>query len=129
MDAYGAQVFFELCPVPVLISPDGEKIVTCGHLSSKLEENHPLRRAYEIWLGRKDTGRSSWDLVATLYAIAPHCPYFTQIDFGKCRYSFDERRLQVGEAENSSFKLLKTNCDDGIMQKLLNECMLGSLTL
>ena len=53
MDAYAAERFFTLCPTPVYISAEGSEIVTGEHLSTRLNSDHPLRQAYELWLGKK----------------------------------------------------------------------------
>ncbi len=129
MDAYATERFFDLCPVPVFISPEGEKIITGGHLTAKLEDTHPLRRAYEIWLGKESCGRSSWDLIATLYAISPDTPYLSQSDLGVCRYSAKEKRSYVSKSKSARCKLLRTSCECELMAKILNECMLGSFTV
>ena len=129
MDAYATERFFELCKTPILISSEGEKIITGGHLTAKLCDTHPLRRAYEIWLGKENTGRSSWDLIATLYAIMPDCPYLKQTDFGVCRYSAEEKRSCVIKSEPAQCKLLQTDCDDDFMAKILNVSILEDLTI
>ena len=126
MDAYASEQFFALCPVPVFISPQGSEIITGEHLSSALDSNHPLRLAYELWLGKQHCGRQSWDLIATLYAINPSTPYLTQRNLGLCYYDVAKKKLHIDESENSNFKLISTNFSDDYIKKLLNECMLGN---
>lgn len=128
MDAYAAERFFALCPVPVYISSEGTNIITGEHLTTRLKSDHPLRRAYELWLEKENCGRSSWDLIAALYAIKPDCPYLTQSDLGICRYHADEKRLYTNKTENAQFKLLSTNCEPELMVKMLNEYMLGNFS-
>ena len=129
MDAYATERFFELCPTPVFITPEGEKIITGEHLTAKLCDTHPLRRAYEIWLGKENTGRSSWDLIATLYAINPDTSLISVSDLGVCRYSAEEKRSYVIKSEPVKCRLLQIDCDDAFMAKLLNGRMLGDFTV
>ena len=60
-------------PVNIAISSYGEDITTGELLRYKLPEDHPVRRAYEVYLNpahlfRPVTNRPSWDQVAVLYA-------------------------------------------------------------
>ena len=128
MDAYAAKRFFDLCPVPVYISPEGADIITGAHLS-RLHSQHPLRRAYELWLGKEGCGRASWDLIASLFAINPSCPHLTQRDLGTCRYSSTEKKLYECDSLKGQFKLLSTSCEPSLMANLLNEYMLGNFDL
>ena len=126
MDAYSAERFFALCPTPVYISPEGTEIVTGAHLTKRLNSNHPLRKAYEIWLEKENCGRASWDLIAALYAIKPDSPYLKESDLGVCRYNVDEKCLYTDETKNAQYKLISTNCETQIMVDALNEYMLGN---
>ena len=126
MDAYASERFFALCPTPVYISPEGTAIVTGGHLTARLDATHPLRRAYEIWLGEKNCGRASWDLIAALYAIDPDHPYLKVSDLGTGRYNVDKKCLYTDETKNTQFKLLSTNCETQTMVDALNEYMVGN---
>ncbi len=71
MDAIAAQTFFTLCPVPVYVSGGGGSVLVGETYSDDLDNQHPLRRCYEIYLGGKNKARPSWDLVAVLYAMDP----------------------------------------------------------
>ena len=126
MDAYAAERFFALCRVPVYISAEGSKIVTGAHLTKRLNSNHPLRKAYEIWLEKENCGRASWDLIAALYAIKPDSPYLKESDLGVCRYNVDEKCLYTDETENTQYKLISTSCETQTIVEALNEYMVGN---
>ncbi len=125
MDAYGASKFFELCPVPVFISGEGEDIITGDMLSSRLDNGHPVRRAYEIWQGRENCGRSSWDLVSALAAIEPQTPYLRYKKIGECTYNEEENHIRIAEGESSQYVLVSTAFDNEKTADLLNAYILG----
>lgn len=52
----------------------GEELGT-GECLRKAAANNPVRRIYELYLG-KALSRPSWDLIATLYAVRPDAPYW-----------------------------------------------------
>ena len=51
MDRTATDIFFSKCPVPIFVCPEGTHVVTGHTLSSRLEESHPLRIAYESFTG------------------------------------------------------------------------------
>ena len=106
MDAQSTKTFFELCPVPIYISAQGKTIVTGSHLGEFLEADHPVRKAYSIWLGVENAGRASWDLIASLYAIHPGTPYLKCRDFGKCTYDAENKITHVEKVYNPPCKTL-----------------------
>ncbi|MBQ2967269.1 MAG: nucleoside hydrolase [Clostridia bacterium] len=126
MDAQSTKTFFELCPVPIYISAQGKTIVTGAHLGEFLEADHPVRQAYSIWLGAENTGRASWDLIASLYAIHPDTPHLKCHDFGKCSYDTENKVTLVEKVHNSPCKTLHITCTDEQMTEILNDCMLGA---
>lgn len=127
-DTYAAERFFSLCPVPIYISAEGAAIITGENLSTALKSEHPLRRAYETWLGKKNCGRCSWDLIAALYAIEPESPYLMCKNHGNCFYDANEKRLHTNKAENAQCKTIHINCESEMMKKLLNGYMLGNFS-
>ncbi|MCO8124587.1 sulfatase-like hydrolase/transferase [Stieleria sp. TO1_6] len=62
-------------PGAIYFSGQGEKIGT-GKRRGELPADHPLRVAYDLFLGEKPT-RSSWDQVALLFAVRPDADYWT----------------------------------------------------
>ena len=125
MDAYAAEVFFDKCKAPIDISPEGQEIITGAHLSSRLEDDHPLRLAYETWLGKRDAGRSSWDLVATLSAIDENALELEYRPMGDCHYDASEMRLNVGTVTDGLIRLIATRCDAEMIARVLDRYMLG----
>ena len=97
MDRVGAKAFFDRCPCPVCISPDGIRVITGGTFSASLPEGDPLRLFYEIYNEGPFRGRMSWDLIAVLYAIDPKNPLFEKETHGKVCYDDRENRTYWDE--------------------------------
>ncbi len=66
-DVPAARLFFENCPVPVVVADYllGEKILTGGRLLQR-EPQNPAAECYRIFCGG---ARSSWDPVVAFYAV------------------------------------------------------------
>ena len=124
-DALGAKQFFALCPVPVYISAEGGNVITGAHLSASLPHTHPLRQAYEIWLGQQNTGRPSWDLIASLYALEPDSPYLRLEALGDCQYDAEEKSLHIHSSAYGNCHDLHVSCSPVEMAQVLNSYMLG----
>lgn len=86
MDGESSRDFFTLCPVSVYVSGTGTDVITGSSLTSALLASHPLRQIYELFTGKEHTGRSSWDLIATLYATDPSTPLLKTVSKGTCRF-------------------------------------------
>ena len=129
MDAYATEKFFSLCPVHIYISAEGTNILTGEYLSTALMDEHPLKCAYEIWFGQKNCGRSSWDLIATLYAIESETSYLTCKDLGGAFYVAKEKKLYINDFENKNIRQIYLNCEPKTMSELLNKHMLGDFEL
>lgn len=128
MDALATKNFFLKCPVPIYISSLGSKVVTGEMLSSVLPKEHLLRRAYEQWLGKENTGRSSWDLIAALFAINPKTLYLKSLKYGNCTYCPETKLTNVEKCENPKCEIIELNCTDEEMKAILNKCMLGDFS-
>jgi len=61
-------------PGPIHFSGDGEKVGT-GKRRTDLSVSHPMRVAYDLFLGEKPT-RSSWDQTALLIAARPDARFW-----------------------------------------------------
>lgn len=129
MDACGAEQFFALCPSPVYASAAGADVLTGGHLSTVLPEEHPIRRAYEIWLGGKNRARASWDLIAALFAMQPDTPYLSCRDLGDGLYSASEKRFYKKETGGRTVKEIVLNCTPSQMAEYLDGYMLGKFDM
>lgn len=106
MDGESAEEFFKLCPVPVYVSGEGTDIVTGATLSATLEAGHPLRVAYEQWLGGEGRGRASWDLIAVLFAIEPESALFKAVERGTCRFEKEPPRSYWENGERKDFQII-----------------------
>ena len=122
MDIKGAEIFFEKCPVPVHISPDGGPVHTGAHLTDSLSEDHPLRIAYENYNGPR-TGRSSWDLIAVLQAIRPGNPWQHLEPLGTVYVNSEEKYMRWDPEGNRKDQLVKSDITDEEMTGLLNGMM------
>ena len=124
-DALAAENFFKLCPCKIFVSAEGTGVLTGEHLSSVLPEEHPLRRAYEIWLLGPNRSRSSWDLIAALYAINPDTPLLYCENLGDGFYNLSEKRFYKTDTGNKNIKQIFLSCEPQKMAEVLNKCMLG----
>ncbi len=77
MDIEAAEYVVNNSPVPIHVSSYGEDILTGASLSYRLSEDHPVRRAYEIFLKGPGKKRPSWDQIALLYAMGHDRDDFT----------------------------------------------------
>lgn len=93
MDRTATEIFFAACPVPVIVCPLGTDVVTGHTLSARLPASHPLRIAYESFTGGPHRGRSSWDLIAVLYAVCPKTPHLRAEAHGTIRYDASLHRM------------------------------------
>jgi len=62
-------------PSDVFFSGDGGRIHTGRLLRKQASPENPVKRAYDLYLGSRET-RPSWDQVALLYAVEPEAPYW-----------------------------------------------------
>ena len=116
MDAKAAKEFFELCPCPVAVSYTGSDIITGNLLNSTCPQDHPVRRAYQIWSGGK--GRSSWDLIAALYAMNPTLSVFKVT--GNCCIEYDSKEKIALIKDGTRDSIIGLNCTNATMENMLN---------
>jgi len=90
MDALAAEHVVNSSPVPLHISSTGVDVRTGSSLSDLLPPDHPVRRAYEIYLGVPNKSRSSWDQIALLYAMNQDEPLFRVSSGYRISYSAQE---------------------------------------
>ena len=117
MDAKSTKGFFEICPCPIFISYLGTDIITGARLDKTLPIEHPVRKAYEIWSG--GNGRSSWDLIATLFAINPTLKAFKIVD--KCRIEYyDDKKTALLKRNGTRDSIIGLNYTNKEMEDMLN---------
>lgn len=76
MDAVAAEYVVNTSPVPLHISSTGVGVLTGNTLSDLLPHDHPVRQAYEIYLGGPNKSRPSWDQIALLYVMGQDAELF-----------------------------------------------------
>jgi hypothetical protein len=71
MDTIGAATVLNGWPRPITVSELGTEVYVGPRFISAAPEDHPVRRAFEIWLGNwgQPQGRPSWDQVALIRAV------------------------------------------------------------
>ena len=116
MDAEATERFFATCPSPVFVSYAGRGIITGQPLMQILPEDHPVRRAYEIWTGGK--GRDSWDLIAALYAMDPDSSVFREREQGRIVYDCNTKNAQIMPGTRD--RIIEPTLTDEQMAELLN---------
>jgi hypothetical protein len=89
MDPLGSEAVVAAMPVPIHASPDGSAVITGATLSDRLPASHPLRLSYEMYNEGERRGRSSWDLIAVLYALEEGSPLFVANARGRLHYEAD----------------------------------------
>jgi len=125
MDRVGAKAFFDRCPCPIYVSPDGMDIITGSCFSSALQVGHPLRTIYEIYNQGPNKGRMSWDLVALLFALDPESSIFNIETHGTICY--DDTCNVVYWNENGhrkDYQITSKNTPEE-MASLLDDIMIG----
>ncbi len=86
MDREATERVIKTLPLPMYASPDGADIITGYSFSKDLPNNHPVRIAYEKHNAGQNKGRSSWDIIATLYALEPDNKVFEDRALGQIEY-------------------------------------------
>ena len=116
MDAEATEHFFATCPVPAYVSYAGRGIITGRPLMQNLPEDHPVRRAYEIWTDGK--GRDSWDLIAALFAMNPDSAIFREREKGRIVYDRNAKSAKITSGMRD--RIIEPTITDEQMAELLN---------
>ena len=117
MDKVSSIEFFKKCPVSVYISKMGTDIITGKYFSAKLPNEHPLRIAYESFMGGEGIGRQSWDLIALLYAIKPNSGNFETKTYGTVKFNGNKTYWKQ-DCERQDFVINLTLSDKEITSAL-----------
>lgn len=118
MDYMAANRFFARCPVSVYVSSEGTDVITGGSFSSRYEKDHPLRIAYETYLLEENKGRSSWDIIAVLFALGYDSELFTSTSYGQISYLLPDKTLWR-EKEIREDYLVSLNISDEEMSNII----------
>jgi inosine-uridine nucleoside N-ribohydrolase len=89
MDSEAAAAVLNHWPAPLTVSAWGADIHTGASLAEQTSPGNPVRRAYELFLQGPSKSRSSWDLVAVLFAVRGPGDLFREISGS--RIHFDPR--------------------------------------
>ena len=127
MDREGAKAFFDRCPCPIYVSPDGMDVITGHTFSSVLPVGHPLRMFYEIYNEGPNKGRMSWDLIALLYAMNPENPIFTSETHGSVRYHDEINQIYWDEAGSRTDYQVTSTISAEEMSNLLEQMLTESI--
>lgn len=123
MDRIGTECFFENCPVSVHISKEGSLAITGSEFSSHYKKEHPLRIAYESFMGGENIGRSSWDLIAILYAVDAENEIFETVSFGTVKYKTDNTVYWEEDAKRQD-RIVKLTVSDTEIAEILDGLLL-----
>ncbi len=126
-DGEAARIFFSLCPSPIYTSSEGEDVISGAHLTKSLSEDHILRRAYEMYLLEKNCGRSSWDLIATLYAIEPNTSYLECKTSGDLVYDTETNTTRTTQISSGRFQKILLARPKDELKAFLDGYMLGKV--
>jgi len=85
MDRPAAHVVIWNWPTPIMFTGLGMDVMTGKRLMVDAPADNPVRAFYGAFLrANKVSERSSWDLIAVLYAVRGLSDYFTSVTSGRC---------------------------------------------
>ncbi len=85
MDGAAAHKVISDWPGKIMFTGLGQDVMTGARLVAQGPKNNPVPAFYRnFFKGHKVSERSSWDLIAVLYAVRGLSDYFTAISEGKC---------------------------------------------
>ena len=104
-------------PTTIYFSGMGAEVGT-GRTRNQLPADHPLRVAYDLYLGDKPT-RPSWDQAATLFAVRPNAPYWKLRQTGSNHIFENGTNRWVDEPDLARHVLVEYAADPGeVIQQL-----------
>jgi inosine-uridine nucleoside N-ribohydrolase len=85
MDGVAAHKVISDWPGKIMFTGLGKDVMTGGRLVARAPKDNPVPAFYRnFFKGYKVSERSSWDLIAVLYAVRGLSNYFTAVSEGKC---------------------------------------------
>lgn len=85
MDGAAAHKVISDWPGKIMFTGLGKDVMTGGRLVAQGPKDNPVRAFYRNFFeGYKVSNRSSWDLIAALYAVRGLSDYFAAVSGGKC---------------------------------------------
>jgi inosine-uridine nucleoside N-ribohydrolase len=109
MDGAAAHKVISDWPGKIVFSGLGIDVMTGARLVAQGPKGNPVPAFYRNFFeGHKVTERSSWDLIAVLYAVRGLSNYFTAVSEGKCISQEDGRNKWVpGPIQNHAYLVYK----------------------
>jgi inosine-uridine nucleoside N-ribohydrolase len=109
MDGPSAHRVIRDWPGKIVFTGLGREVLTGKQLMARYTNAHPVRAFYSEFLkAYKTDARSSWDLIAVLYAVRGPADYFTVVTGGRCVSQKDgSNHWQPGPAGNHAYLAYK----------------------
>lgn len=109
MDGAGAHKVISEWPGKIVFTGLGKDVMTGGRLAAEGPKDNPVPAFYRNFFeGYKVSERSSWDLIAVLYAVRGASDYFAVVSDGKCVSREDGSNQWIpGPPRNHSYLLYK----------------------
>ncbi|SFS87773.1 nucleoside hydrolase [Paenibacillus sp. BC26] len=110
-------------PTPIVFSgfEIGAPIHTGRSLTADLPDTHPLRKAYEWYVGEGET-RHSWDLTAVLYAARGHHPFW-ELESGTATVDAQTGANDWKHNPNGNHAYLKAITSPSLVAEVLDNLM------
>ena len=109
MDGAAAYKVISDWPGKIMFTGLGKDVMTGGQLVAEGPKDNPVPAFYRnFFKGHKVSERSSWDLIAVLYAVRGLSDYFTVVSEGKCVGQKDGSNQWIpGPRSNHSYLVYK----------------------
>ncbi len=109
MDGAAAYKVISDWPGKIMFTGLGKDVMTGGRLVAEGPKDNPVPAFYRnFFKGHKVSERSSWDLIAVLYAVRGLSDYFTAVSEGKCVGQKDGGNQWIrGPRSNHSYLVYK----------------------
>jgi inosine-uridine nucleoside N-ribohydrolase len=109
MDGAAAHKVISEWPGKIMFTGLGKDVMTGGRLVAEGAKDNPVPAFYRnFFKGHKVSERSSWDLIAVLYAVHGLSDYFTAVSEGKCIGQKDGSNQWIpGQPSNHSYLVYK----------------------
>lgn len=109
MDGAAAHKVISDWPGKIMFTGLGKDVMTGDRLMAQRSNDHPVRAFYSQFLkAYKVSARSSWDLIAVLYAVRGPSGYVTTVTEGQCVSQEDGTNKWIpGPAKNHGYLVYK----------------------
>ncbi len=117
-------------PTPVAVQESGADVLTGEKTITALPENHPVAKAYALWLGNWQDGqhknRSSWDQLSLLYAVDGATDKFEEKDGLKLELIVETGQHRWSNAEGDEERIhVKRVAEPEVMAAYVENWMIG----